>query len=164
MRPLVWVLLIGCAGSAKPPASASEPAPLANARPAPAPVPITCPKIDPEDAVALAAVDATTKELDLDGDPTTAEASVEHRCGSPLRCAYQLYAQRDGCWNHLGATGELMSEPGCERGSAKGTFCTLSGMRLMIHGDAQEYVYPFHGAYDVEEAGTRYVPGPSKRP
>ena len=34
----------------------------------------------------------------------------------------------------------------------------------MIHGDAQEYLYPFHGAYGDEEVGTRHVGGPRKKP
>lgn len=121
--------------------------------------------IDAEDALALAGKTETTHVINLDRDPATEESTVEHACSSPLSCAYSIYAMRDGCWRYLGATGDLMGEPGCESGSAKGAYCTLSGMRLMIHGDAQEYLYPFHdGAYGVEEAGTRYVPGPSKGP
>ncbi len=117
-----------------------------------------------DDALALAGPTDATHAIDLDGDPATTESAVEHDCRSGLRCHYAIYAQRDGCWTRLGATGDLMSEPGCERGSPKGTYCTLTGMRLMIHGDAQQYIYPFRGAYGAEEAGPRYVPGPSKRP
>ena len=46
-----------------------------------------------------------------------------------------------------------MSEPFCESNSRPG-LCRLSGMRLMMHGDAQEYVFdPTDG---VGEPGTHY--------
>jgi hypothetical protein len=148
------VLLIGCSS----PAAAREP--VANHQPPPPPT--SCPTIDDEDARAI--TNKTAHAIDLDGDPATAETVVEHGCGSGLSCTYQVYAQRTGCWTSLGATGELMDQPSCEPGAKKGTYCTLSGMRLMIHGDAQEYLYPFDGAYGDETPGSRYVEGPSKNP
>lgn len=103
------------------------------------------------------------RPLELDGDPSTVEVGVRS-CPSALRCTFEIYARRGDCWVHLGQVGPLMSEPACERGSARGTYCALSGMRLMIHGDAQEYVWPFSGAYGTAHAGSRYVPGPRKQP
>jgi hypothetical protein len=155
MRRLAVVLLIGCSAPAAPrdvPANRQPPPP-----------PATCAPIDADDALALAGKPDDVHAIDLDGDPATIERMVEHQC-SGLRCTYAIYAQRAECWVSLGSTGDLMSEPGCERGSAKGAYCTLSGMRLMIHGDAQEYLFPFDGRYGEELAGTRYVPPMDKYP
>jgi hypothetical protein len=161
MRRIAVVLLFGCSSTATP----VERPPVANRMPpSAAPVPSRCATIDSKDAFALAEKTADTHAIDLDRDPATAESAVEHQCLSPLSCTYRIYALRDGCWVHLGETGDLMGEPRCDSGSAKGTYCTLSGMRLMIHGDAQEYLYPFHDAYGAEEPGTHYVPGPDKYP
>jgi hypothetical protein len=165
MRRLAVALLIGCSSTAAPPPQRPPVVTAQPTQPAQPPLPPPrCAVIDGDDALALAGPTDATHAIDLDGDPATTESAVEHDCRSGLRCHYAIYAQRDGCWTRLGATGDLMSEPGCERGSPKGTYCTLTGMRLMIHGDAQQYIYPFRGAYGAEEAGPRYVPGPSKRP
>ncbi|MBL0215021.1 MAG: hypothetical protein IPQ07_14185 [Myxococcales bacterium] len=166
MRALWLVVLMGCWSGGKPtevPPTPPSAAPIENHAPPPAQP--ACPTIDPKDLATLGSKTDEIRPLELDGDPLTVEVAVEDDCSSPLRCAYKIYARRGDCWISLGKTGDLMGEPGCERGSPKGTYCTLSGMRLMIHGDAQEYLYNFTGGvYGDEQPGTRYVPGPSKRP
>ncbi len=160
MRALWLVVLVGCwsakATELQPPPR-SEP-PIANhAPPAAAPA---CPTIDAKDVATLGSKTDEIRPLELDGDPLTVEVGLEDDCSSPLRCGYKIYARRDDCWISLGMTGDLMGEPFCVSGSPKGTYCTLSGMRLMIHGDAQEYLFKFTGSYGIEQYGTRYVPGP----
>ena len=161
MRALWLVVLVGCWSTGKPTEVSPAPAtgaPIENRAPPPdAPV---CAEIDPKDVATLGSKTDEIRPLELDGDPLTVEVGLEDDCSSPLRCAYKIYARRGDCWISLGKTGDLMGEPFCVRGSAKGTYCTLSGMRLMIHGDAQEYLYKFTGSYGAEEYGTRYVPGP----
>ena len=59
-----------------------------------------------------------------------------------------------------------MSAPGCDARPAPRTWCVLSGMRLMINGDAQEFTFGFDGTrYDgYGLPGEHYVPARRKRP
>lgn len=160
MRVLAVVLFVACSA----PATAPAPPVVANRAPAPAaPAPPTCAEIHAGDAKALASKTDAVHAIDLDADPATEERFVEDDC-SGLRCTFRVYAQRAGCWQPLGEVQDLMDAPYCERGGTPGAYCTLSGMRLMIHGDAQQYLFAFAGAYGAEEPGPRYVPGPSKKP
>ncbi len=152
MRSLVLLALIGC----------QHAAPAVSAPPPVAPVPAApCPPLDADLARRLAAGDEAIAALDLDGDPATRELGVR-ACPSSLRCDWTLHAERAGCWRGLGTITNLMSHPGCET-RPTGGYCTLSGMRLMIHGDAQQYLFPFAGSYGTETAGSRHVEGPRKR-
>lgn len=155
------MLLAACSA----PAPTSRPAETLANRPAPPapPPPSACAPIDGNDALALAEKPDRESEIDLDGQPATRERFVAPDC-SGLRCTYRVYAERAGCWTLLGEVSDLMDAPYCERGTAVGEYCTLSGMRLMIHGDAQQYLFAFHGSYGPEEPGPRHVDGPSKRP
>jgi hypothetical protein len=97
--------------------------------------------------------------LDLDTDGLADAVLRAEGCG--LRCDYRLYRQaRDGCWVPVGQIRDLMSGPSCDRKPAPHTWCRLSGMRLMIHGDAQEFTFGFDGTrYDSDGIpGERYVP------
>lgn len=172
MRRWPLALLAACSAPAAPvaqapaaktpvaqaPAAKAPVAPVAPVAKAPAP---DCPALDAADAKSLAVEIDAAHEIDLDGDPRTIERLVKD-CFSGLRCTYRVYAQRAGCWTELGAIRDLMGAPHCTAVRPDGGYCTLSGMRLMIHGDAQEYVFAFVGSYGPEYAGTRYVPGPSK--
>lgn len=160
MRLFAVVLLVACSA----PAAAPERPVVANRAPPPAaPASAACAAIEAADAKALADQTEAVHVLDLDADPATEERLVEDDC-SGLRCTFRVYAQRAGCWQSLGEVQNLMGEPSCDRAATPGTYCTLSGMRLMIHGDAQQYLFAFVGSYGAEQPGPRYVPGPSKRP
>jgi hypothetical protein len=103
--------------------------------------------------------------LDLDGDGLLDAVVGPPSCG--LRCDYRLYRQaRDGCWLSVGELADLMSEPACDGAPARGTWCQLSGMRLMIHGDAQEYIFTFDGTRYGGSGfpGEHYVPPRRKQP
>lgn len=103
--------------------------------------------------------------LDLDGDGLLDAVVREPGCG--LRCEYRIYRlASDGCWIAAGELADLMDEPACNAPPARGTWCQLSGMRLMIHGDAQEYIFTFGGGrYDRSGVpGERYVPPRRKQP
>jgi hypothetical protein len=104
------------------------------------------------------------ERLDLDDDGLGDAAVREPGCG--LRCTFRLYRlAADGCWVPVGELRDLMSEPYCLDRPARHTWCRLSGMRLMIHGDAQEYTFSFDGTrYDRDGLpGTHYVPPRPKR-
>lgn len=169
----VLAVLFGCGAAAEPIAQPPEPGitapagapPVAagsNAAPRPGPSGRSGP--GPQPACAdFAAVTGQPLDravrLDLDNDGLADAAVREEGCG--LRCEFRLYRlARDGCWVSVGEVRDLMSEPFCEDKPAPNTWCRLSGMRLMIHGDAQEYNFSFDGArYDRDGIhGDRYVP------
>jgi hypothetical protein len=171
----VLVVSIGCGAASEPVVQPPEPGAVGPAyapegsgggsaaprqRAEPGPKPPAC-----ADFAAVAGQPLEKAErLDLDTDGLADAALGTEGCG--LRCTYRLYRQaRDGCWVPVGEVRDLMGAPACSGKPAPNTWCRLSGMRLMIHGDAQEYTFGFDGTrYDSDGiAGEHYVP-PRQRP
>lgn len=170
----VLAVSLGCGAAAEPMAQPLEPgiatpshapqvAAGSNAAPRPGPGGRSGPGAQPPACADFAAVAGRpldrARRLDLDNDGLADAVVSKEGCG--LRCEFRLYRlARDGCWVPVGEVSDLMSEPVCEDKPAPHTWCRLSGMRLMIHGDAQEFNFSFDGArYDRNGVhGDRYVP------
>jgi hypothetical protein len=136
-------------------ACGSPPAPVAPPLAVHAPTPSI-------DAAACATLDAslTQHAIDLDNDGVDDVAATSAGCG--LRCDFALYLRRGGCLIAIGTIHNLMGAPYCTT-TSPGAPCELSGMRLMIHGDAQEYLFvPGSNGYGEGTPGSHYVP-PRKR-
>ena len=166
MRPLLFIVLVGCTPTPTAPTAASGSASLATAAPAASPAPATTP---PRDGCTDVARDIAKRapeakpasgklDLDLDGDGVHDPVYTGYCSMMGGNCDTYLYASGNGCPRYVGQVQvtRVSSGPTCADPPQGRTPCRLSASRMMIHGEIYEYFYVY-GPGGYQEAGVGVV-------